>query len=280
MCTTINTSGDVFCVTTPMRCTSSGRRGKARETRFCTWICAMSGSVPCLNAMRSGNGVGDHLRVGAGVARRHLHRGRRDGGVFAQRQLPEGDGAGQQHEQGQDDGEDRPRDEEALDDDPVAALQAGIDDTQPFLHLAQLYLAVLGQVVLADDQHIILPLVRANGLIVHQDGRALAAGRQSGSGEQARRQLAIGVRDHGAGADGAGTAIDLVGDEVERACVGKPAIRGQPHGDGKRRLAATGVGPGVPDRVEVGRLVDVEVDVHGVDRHDRAPGQRARISAQ
>ncbi|KAG1388623.1 hypothetical protein G6F59_015875 [Rhizopus arrhizus] len=72
----------------------------------------MSGSVPCLNAMRSGNGVGDHLRVGAGVARRHLHRGRRDGGVFAQRQLPEGDGAGQQHEQGQDDGEDRPRDEE------------------------------------------------------------------------------------------------------------------------------------------------------------------------
>jgi hypothetical protein len=36
-----------------MRCTSCGKRGKARETRFCTWICAMSGSVPCLKAMVS-----------------------------------------------------------------------------------------------------------------------------------------------------------------------------------------------------------------------------------
>ncbi|MNU78649.1 hypothetical protein D3C71_682450 [compost metagenome] len=34
-------------MTTPWRCTSSGRRGSARETRFCTWICAMSAFVPC-----------------------------------------------------------------------------------------------------------------------------------------------------------------------------------------------------------------------------------------
>ncbi len=53
MCTTISTSGEVFCVTTPIRWTSSGSRGSARDTRFCTWICAMSGSVPCLNAMVS-----------------------------------------------------------------------------------------------------------------------------------------------------------------------------------------------------------------------------------
>ena len=39
-------SGEVFCVTTPRRCTSSGKRGRARETRFCTWICAMSALVP------------------------------------------------------------------------------------------------------------------------------------------------------------------------------------------------------------------------------------------
>ncbi|MNS84156.1 hypothetical protein D3C72_1179700 [compost metagenome] len=44
--TTIRMSGDVFWVTTPCRCTSAGRRGNARDTRFCTWTCAMSGFVP------------------------------------------------------------------------------------------------------------------------------------------------------------------------------------------------------------------------------------------
>ncbi|CRN38103.1 hypothetical protein PAERUG_P52_2_London_26_VIM_2_02_13_03995 [Pseudomonas aeruginosa] len=38
-------SGEVFWVTTPCRCTSSGRRESTRETRFCTWIWAMSGSM-------------------------------------------------------------------------------------------------------------------------------------------------------------------------------------------------------------------------------------------
>ncbi|MNY36454.1 hypothetical protein D3C86_1709430 [compost metagenome] len=51
MCTTIRTSGEVLSVTTPICCTSGGRRGRARATRFCTWICARSGSVPCLNEM-------------------------------------------------------------------------------------------------------------------------------------------------------------------------------------------------------------------------------------
>ncbi len=39
-------SGEDFSVTTPMRCTSAGRRGAARATRFCTCTCAMSTSVP------------------------------------------------------------------------------------------------------------------------------------------------------------------------------------------------------------------------------------------
>ena len=39
-------SGEFFSVTTPMRCTSGGRRGNACETRFCTSTCAWSRSVP------------------------------------------------------------------------------------------------------------------------------------------------------------------------------------------------------------------------------------------
>ena len=35
-------------VTTPLRCTSSGSRGCAMATRFCTSTCALSRSVPSL----------------------------------------------------------------------------------------------------------------------------------------------------------------------------------------------------------------------------------------
>ncbi len=39
-------SGEDFTVVTPVRRTSSGRRGSACDTRFCTSCCALSGSVP------------------------------------------------------------------------------------------------------------------------------------------------------------------------------------------------------------------------------------------
>ena len=49
MCTTIIRSGDAFRTVTPSRRTSSGSRGSATETRFCTSTCAVSMSVPGLN---------------------------------------------------------------------------------------------------------------------------------------------------------------------------------------------------------------------------------------
>ena len=39
-------SGELLTVVMPRRRTSSGRRGSACETRFCTSCCALSGSVP------------------------------------------------------------------------------------------------------------------------------------------------------------------------------------------------------------------------------------------
>ncbi len=50
---TISRSGDDLSVVTPMRRTSSGRRGRAMATRFCTSTCAVSRSVPSLNVMVS-----------------------------------------------------------------------------------------------------------------------------------------------------------------------------------------------------------------------------------
>ncbi len=42
-------SGELLTVVTPRRRTSSGSRGSACATRFCTSCCALSGSVPSLN---------------------------------------------------------------------------------------------------------------------------------------------------------------------------------------------------------------------------------------
>jgi hypothetical protein len=39
-------SGELLTVDRPRRRTSSGRRGSACATRFCTSCCALSGSVP------------------------------------------------------------------------------------------------------------------------------------------------------------------------------------------------------------------------------------------
>ena len=46
-------SGDAFSVVRPMRCTSCGSRGSACATRFCTWTCAVSRSVPSAKVMVS-----------------------------------------------------------------------------------------------------------------------------------------------------------------------------------------------------------------------------------
>ena len=48
MCTTMMKLGELFTVVTPSWRTSSGSRGRAWLTRFWTWICARSRSVPIL----------------------------------------------------------------------------------------------------------------------------------------------------------------------------------------------------------------------------------------
>src|SRR5262249_61584056 len=61
---------------------------------------------------RGRHGVGHHLRVGARVARRHLHRGGRDVGVQLGGEKEVGHPAAQENDEGHHPGEDRPVDEE------------------------------------------------------------------------------------------------------------------------------------------------------------------------
>ena len=122
-----------------MRCTSGGSRGSACATRFCTCTCALSRSVPsakvtvsvmravggrlrehvehALDAVdllleRRRHGLGDDLRVGAGIDRAHDDRRRHDARIFADRQPEQRERAGDDDQERQHGREDRPVDEE------------------------------------------------------------------------------------------------------------------------------------------------------------------------
>ena len=110
---TISRSGELLSVVTPSRRTSSGSRGSAMATRFCTSTCALSRSVPSLNVIvsviapsvvhlrrhvehvfdavdllldRRGDRLGDHLGRRAGIARADDDRRRHDVGILRRRQ--------------------------------------------------------------------------------------------------------------------------------------------------------------------------------------------------
>ncbi len=105
--------GELLTVVTPSWRTSSGRRGSAWLTRFCTCTCARSTSVPTrkvtvsvstpsevrlrrhvehvldaidLLLQRGGDGLGEHPRVGAGIDGPDHDRRRHYLGILADRQ--------------------------------------------------------------------------------------------------------------------------------------------------------------------------------------------------
>ena len=137
--TTSIRSGEFLRTVTPMRCTSSGSRGKATETRFCTSTWAWSMLVPGLKTTlidnapspvdcdtmidhvvdavdllldRRGHGLCDDLGGGARKGRVHHHGRRRNLRIFGDRQRAKRDGADQRQDDRDDAGEDRPVDEE------------------------------------------------------------------------------------------------------------------------------------------------------------------------
>jgi hypothetical protein len=64
---------------------------------------------------RRGHGFRNILRGGTGIEGLDLHSGRRDLGIAGDRKQPDGKDAKQRNDQADDDGEDRPLDEEVVD---------------------------------------------------------------------------------------------------------------------------------------------------------------------
>src|SRR3546814_9969750 len=80
-----------------------------------------------------------------------------------------------------------------------------------------LFRSALGLVAVAEHVDVLAVLVGEHGLVVDQHCVELAAALHLHAREQARREHAVRVGQHRAGADGAGGRVDLVVDEVHRS---------------------------------------------------------------
>ena len=274
-------SGELFCVVTPRSRTSSGSRGSACETRFCTCTCALSRSVPSskvtvrsrravggrrgghvehvLDAVdllleRRGHGLGDDLRDWRpDTGRCTTTVGGTTSGYSLIGSWEIAMRAGDGDEDREHRREDRPVDEEVREfhrccsaavlrnrrracqqgvrrsggRSPMAT-RCGVTCTpgrtrcRPFTTMVspavsplcttrrpsmtgpELHRAVLDLVVGADHQHVAHALIGADGAVVDQHRLVLAAAEELHAGEQARREAAVLVLEHCAGADRAG----------------------------------------------------------------------------
>lgn len=151
---------------------------------------------------------------------------------------------------------------------PVALAQAAADDAQALQLRSHLDGAVDGLVVAIQDQHELLAQVGADRFVLDQGGGVGLAADQLQAHVEARGELALGVVEHGAAADGAGTRVDLVVEEVQPAQVRVAVLAAQ--AEVHRALAArvaTGLA-GQLDVLEEHALVGVEVgvDLVGADQ--------------
>src|SRR5690606_19909421 len=163
----------------------------------------------------------------------------------------------------------------AADDHRVAGLQALLDDAQAVGHAPDHDVAALRLAFAVHDVDVLAVLVGEHGLVVDQRRLEAAAARQAHAGVQARGEAAVGVVQHGAGADGAGATVDLVVEEVDRALVREAGLVGQRDLHRQRALALAGAlaGAGQLRVAQEAAFVGVEVHMHLVQRYHR--GQHA-----
>ena len=109
---------------------------------------------------------------------------------------------------------------QAVDDDDVAVRKTIGHDAQAVHEAASLDGAVLGDVVLVDDEHE-LAEVGADRAIVDERHAVHARADEVHAREQARRELPVAVVEHRAAADRAVVRVDAVVDEVEARLVRK-----------------------------------------------------------
>ena len=95
--------------------------------------------------------------------------------------------------------------------------------------------------------------------------------------EHARHQRAVGVVEAGAGADGARAGADAIVEALDDALIDMAAVARQRQFDRDLLLLGLGIGMGM-DALDIGLLVDIEIGIDAVIRHDArsAAARRSR----
>src|SRR5262249_52706283 len=182
------------------------------------------------------------------------------------------------------DGDSGPGTLDAIHDDPVAWRQTAGDGTEPVCERAELDLAVLDDVLVVHDQHVLPTLIGADRALGDEHRRLRFAGGELHAHEEARREDTLLVLQYGAHPYRPGPRVDLVVDEVDQRRVGKASFVGEadPHGDLQagdvlRRDRATGSLLLRLAQAQQRWLVDVEVHPDRIEAHDgREDGAPAR----
>src|SRR5712671_1686950 len=113
------------------------------------------------------------------------------------------------------------RSHEAVDNDVVVRRQTLRDDAQAINERSERDVFRPGDVLTVDHQHELPHLLGPNGGVGHEQLISGRCGRHLNPRKHAGRQLATRIGEHGAGADGAGRAVDCVIDEIQLALVDK-----------------------------------------------------------
>src|SRR5262249_61078425 len=95
------------------------------------------------------------------------------------------------------DGDPRPGTLDAIHDDPVAWRQTAGDGTEPVCERPELDLAVLDDVLVVHDQHVLSTLIGSDRALGDERGRLGVAGGELHAHEEARREEAVLVLQHG-----------------------------------------------------------------------------------
>ena len=158
------------------------------------------------------------------------------------------------------------RSNQTLDDDRFLGPETACNDTQSLVHRTKLDRPVFDLVASTEHEHVATPLVGADCLIIDQDGLARSAGGKLHPRKQAGNESAVGIGEHRAGADRAGGAIDAVAYKIQSAGMRMAVLGRKANADRKRAaLLIDCFGSCLAEEIQIGRLVDIEIDLHGID---------------
>ena len=170
---------------------------------------------------------------------------------------------------------------QAVDDHAVLRLQPLADHAQALVERPERHRLCLHRVVVLDHENDLARLVGRDRRIRQQQRFIGRAADQPDAAELSRQDRQILVRDDRAAAQRAGRDIQPVVEEIHLAVMRRLGLAGQRHLHRIRRIARTRPLALEPEPVvpQIGRLVDVEIDVDRIERDDRGQQRRAAVAA-